>query len=144
MSHAPALRALSDNLRAFVAKREARATSIRPTTDRAPTTFRDGELRCLRNLVGLEAPRADVSPQLAAVLDDPHLLQVRVEATLGRDHRVAAGLAERRSLAAAVAYLGHRVGGWYRSRLVVADRPVVRVDGLFEQRHADDGEGGVT
>ncbi len=63
----------------------------------------------LGDLVGLEAARADVSAQLAAVLFDPHLLQVRVEAPLGGDHRVAAGLAERRSLAAAVANLGHRV-----------------------------------
>src|SRR6476619_8499784 len=65
----------------------------------------------LYDLVGLEAARADVGAQLAAVLLDPHLLQVRIEAPLGGDHRVAAGLAERRSLAAAVANLGH-IGRW--------------------------------
>ena len=84
--------------------------SIRPETHRAPTTFKVSELRGLGDLVGLETAGTDVGPQTAAVLDDPHLLQVRIEASLGRDHRVASGLAERRSLAAAVAYLGHRVG----------------------------------
>ena len=88
-----------------------RATPPRPASTRSSseTETRPGGLD---DLVGLEAAGADVGPQLAAVLDDPDLLQVRVEAALGGDHRVAPGLAERRSLAAAVAYLGHRDRGW--------------------------------
>ena len=66
----------------------------------------------LRHLVGLQAAGADVGAKRAAALLDPDLLQVRVEAPLGRDHRVAPGLAEARALAAAVTYLGHRDRGW--------------------------------
>src|SRR3954468_7060365 len=73
-------------------------------------------LRALGDLACLEAPRAYVGSQGAAVLLDPDFLQVRGEAALGGDHRVASGVAERRSLAAAVAYLGHEDGGWYRLR----------------------------
>src|SRR5437868_1790502 len=62
----------------------------------------------LGDLARLEAAGAYVGAKGAAVLLDPHLLQVRVEAALGGDHRVASGLAERGSLAAAVTYLGHR------------------------------------
>src|ERR1044072_1309438 len=70
----------------------------------------------LLDLAGLEAAGANVGAQGAAVLLDPDFLEVRIEAALGGDHRVASGVAERRSLAAAVAYLGHEDGGWYRSR----------------------------
>src|ERR1700753_3938207 len=62
----------------------------------------------LGDLVGLQAAGADVGADGAAVLLDPDLLQVRLEAALRRNHRVAAGLAEGRFLAAAVTYLCHR------------------------------------
>src|SRR5690242_17039484 len=62
----------------------------------------------LGDLVGLQTASADVGAERATVLLDPDLLQVRLEAALRRDHRVAAGLAEGRLLAAAVTYLCHR------------------------------------
>jgi len=62
----------------------------------------------LGDLARLQAPRADVGAKGAAVLLDPDLLQIRVEAALGGDHGVASGLAERGSLAAAVTDLRHR------------------------------------
>jgi hypothetical protein len=65
-------------------------------------------LRALGDLARLQAAGAYVGAKGAAVLLDPNFLEVRIEAALGGDHRVASGVAERRSLAAAVAYLGHR------------------------------------
>lgn len=44
----------------------------------------------LDDLAGLDAARADVLAARGLALKDADLLQVRVEATLGRDHRVAA------------------------------------------------------
>src|SRR5664279_534640 len=46
------------------------------------------------DLAGLEAARADVGALGRAVHEDPDLLEVRVEAALGGDHRVASVLAE--------------------------------------------------
>jgi hypothetical protein len=74
-----------------------------------PSTQPRPESGGLGDLVGLQATRADIRAQGAAVLLNPHLLQVRIEAPLSGDHRVASGLAERRSLTAAVTYLCHRV-----------------------------------
>ena len=54
----------------------------------------------LGDLAGFEAARADVDATGRAALDDPDLLQVRVEASAGGDHRVAAVVAERRALGA--------------------------------------------
>jgi PAS domain S-box-containing protein len=63
----------------------------------------------LGHLVGLQAARADVNaPRPAARILDADLLQVRVEAPPGGDHRVTPRVAERGALAAAVADLGHR------------------------------------
>src|SRR6187399_3409036 len=67
-----------------------------------------GSLGGLDYLVRLQAARADVDAAGAGALVDPDLLEVRVEAAPGRDHRVAARVSERGLLAAAVAYLGHR------------------------------------
>jgi CheY-like chemotaxis protein len=47
---------------------------------------------------------------------EPEEIMGVLEAPLGRDHRVASGVAERRSLAAAVTYLRHRDRGWYPVR----------------------------
>src|SRR5881394_469467 len=101
-------------------RRRARTSAQSPKgvrrqfTQRKAGSLLSRELSGLCDLVRLKAARADIGTQLAAVLLDPHLLQVRIEAPLGGDHRVASGLAERRSLTAAVAYLGHRAldGNW--------------------------------
>src|SRR4051794_5035085 len=49
-------------------------------------------LRGLGDLAGLEAAGADVGAEGAAVLLDPNLLEVRIEAALGGDHRMASGV----------------------------------------------------
>jgi len=67
-----------------------------------------GNVETAKALVRLQAAGADVDPSRAAVVVDPDLLQVRVEAPPGGDHRVAARVAERGALAAAEADLGHR------------------------------------
>src|SRR5207302_4769391 len=61
----------------------------------------------LGDLAGFEAPRAHIHAPGSAVEHDPHLLQVGIEATLARDHRVAAAVAECGALAAAVTHLCH-------------------------------------
>src|ERR1700753_1996468 len=86
----------------------------------------------LGDLVGLQAAGADVGADRAPVLLDPDLLQVRLEAALRRDHRVAAGLAEGRFLAAAVTYLCHRTRDGTES-----------ADSALYQRHPRNGERGV-
>src|ERR1700744_1393541 len=86
----------------------------------------------LRYLVALQTASADVGAEGAAVLLDPDLLQVRLEAALRRDHRVAAGLAEGRFLAAAVTYLCHTTRDGTESG-----------DPALQQRHPCNGERGV-
>src|SRR4051794_10175652 len=61
----------------------------------------------LEDLAGLEAAGADVLAARRAADVDAHLLEVRVEASLGRDHRVAAAMAERRTLSTHVTDLWH-------------------------------------
>src|SRR6202035_323323 len=61
----------------------------------------------LRDLAGLKTPRAHVYATGCLADEDLDLLQVGVEAPLGRDHRVTAAVAERGALPAAVTYLGH-------------------------------------
>src|SRR3954452_17585543 len=57
----------------------------------------------LGDLVRLQAARADVdAPGAATLLLDADLLEVRVEAPPGRDHRVASRVPEGGTLAAAV------------------------------------------
>ena len=60
------------------------------------------------DLAGLQAARADVDPARGSAIVDPDALEVGIEAALGRDHRVATVVAERRSLGADVTDLGHR------------------------------------
>ena len=95
------------------------------------------ELSGLGDLVGLEAASADVGADLAPLVDDPDLLQVRIEAAPGGDHRVASGVAERRSLAAAVTYLGHQ------ESCMVAGRGSGQAEGALQQRHPRRGQGRV-
>src|SRR6185312_4287085 len=83
----------------------------------------------LGDLVALQAASADVGADGATVLLDPDLLQVRLEAALRRDHRVAAGLAESRLLAAAVTYLCHGTRDGTES-----------ADSALQQRHPRNGE----
>ena len=66
-----------------------------------------GTLCGLDDLAGLQAPRADVDAAGAPAVVDSDLLEVRIEAAPGRDHRVAPRVSERGTLAAAVADLGH-------------------------------------
>jgi hypothetical protein len=69
-----------------------------------------------RNLASLEAARADVNALGRPALDDTDLLDIHVETTLGRDHRVRAALAKGRALAAGMTDSSHR-GGEYRTRV---------------------------
>src|SRR5689334_18726855 len=67
-------------------------------------------------LARFEAARAHIDALGSAALNDPDLLDVDVEATLGRDHGVRATLAKGGALAAGVTDSGHRCGE-YRSRV---------------------------
>src|SRR5919112_5004109 len=100
--------------------------------DGSDTCAQTSALGVLRDLVALQAARADVDAPGAAAVVDPDLLQVRVEAAPGGDHRVASGVPERGTLAAAVTDLGHRrrdgsdprVAAWFafRSRRAAEQR----------------------
>src|SRR5690242_612574 len=85
--------------------RHSRIRCARPMRDSVP----DGHVRCLApavsgtavseldgllDLAGLEAARADIGTLRLAVQDHPHALEVRVEAPLRRDHRMAPMVAE--------------------------------------------------
>lgn len=61
----------------------------------------------LAYLVRLETTGAYVNPPLPAIFRDTDLLEVRIEAPAGSDHRMAPRVSEGRLLAAAVTYLGH-------------------------------------
>src|SRR5205814_4525615 len=75
-------------------------------------------------LARLEASRANVHPPRDAVDENPHPLEVRVEAAPGRNHRVAAAVAERGALPADGADLRH--GAVQCSDEVFAYRVVAR------------------
>src|SRR4029079_113103 len=64
-------------------------------------------LERFRDLAGLEAARADVGTRRLAVQQYPDALQVRVEAPLRGNHRMAPVVTERRLLPADCADLGH-------------------------------------
>ena len=93
------------------------ASEARPRRRSAPPTARaagQGVLDRFLDLAGLEALRADVRPLGDAVEQHADALQVRVETTPRRHHRVAPVVPERRLLAAGCADLGH--GGGYAER----------------------------
>src|SRR6476620_12769333 len=90
----------------------------------------------LDDLVRLQAASADVNPAGARAVLNPDLLQVRVEAPPGGDHRVAARVPERGSLAAAEANLGH-------DALDGSGRQKLR-ETLADQRHPHHGDGGAS
>src|SRR6202007_492589 len=75
----------------------------------------------LLDLAGFQAACAHVHAARRAAHQDLALLQVGIEASPGGDHRVAAAVSERRTLAAAVTDLGH---GWMSlaSREVASQR----------------------
>src|ERR1700761_5922825 len=109
-----------------------RTSAITPQKWGVNTDAKSPPLGGLGDLVGLQAASADVGAERATVLLDPDLLQVRLEAALRRDHRVAAGLAEGRFLAAAVTYLCHTTRDGTESG-----------DPALQQRHPCNGERGV-
>ena len=110
--------ATGNTLRSLISlRRSSRWASATPTRWRKRTIDESGTareptartpLRVLLDLVGLQAARADVDAAGSATVVDANLLQVRVEAPAGGDHRVAARVAERGTLATAEADLGHR------------------------------------
>src|SRR5690348_11534329 len=96
------------------AARTRRRTSSR-SVDPAPTARLDHARRTsarlldgLLDLAGLQAACADVRPRRLAAQDHADTLEVRVEAPLGGDHRVASVVPEARLLPADCADLGHR------------------------------------
>src|SRR3712207_4161590 len=97
-------------------RRASRCASPAATTARKRARFVSyatpavARLERLGDLAGLEAAGADVRPRRLAVVEDPDLLQVRVEAPLRGDHGVAAAVPERGALAAHVTDLGHEAG----------------------------------
>src|SRR3954447_6850889 len=113
--------ATGKTLRSFTSsRRDSKCASAASTTRRkrrrlgSATRGGDPRLR-LGDLAGLQAARADIRALRCAVLDDAHLLKVRIEATLGGDHRVRAALPEGGALAAGVTDSSHG-GGKYRRR----------------------------
>src|ERR1035437_2681179 len=64
------------------------------------------------DLVGLEAPRADVGTGGLALEQDPDALEIRVETPLRRDHRMAPVVTEAGFLPANDTDLGHLGAGW--------------------------------
>src|SRR5918997_1887026 len=93
-------------------RRSSRCASAAATTARKRVRFVSAtpettRLDSLGYLAGLKAARADVGAGRRALVKDPHLLEVRVEAPLRRDHRVTAAVPERGTLAADVTDLGH-------------------------------------
>ncbi len=69
-----------------------------------------GDSECFFDFPGLQAPGADVSALRAAVEQHADALEVRIEASLRRHHRVAPVVPEGRLLPADGADLGHRGG----------------------------------
>src|SRR5262245_55142213 len=107
--------ATGNTLRSLISSRLAsRWASATPTTWRKRTIDESGtaeeptpraRLRVLGDLARLETAGADVDAPGPALVVDADLLEVRVEAPPGGDHRVAAGVTERGLLAAVEADL---------------------------------------
>src|SRR3954463_15512254 len=83
----------------------SRRAATRPRSRPAPALRKP--LGGFEDFARLETAGADVLAGRGALDDDPDLLQVRVEAALGSDHRVGAGMPERRALSAGVTDLCH-------------------------------------
>src|SRR5687767_6992403 len=103
--------ATGKTLRSLTSSRRASSSaSERWTTLRKRTRLGSAKVAArlrLGDLARLEAAGADVDALRRARLGDADLLQVRVEASLGRDHGVRAALAEGRALSAGVTDTGH-------------------------------------
>src|SRR5205085_5037379 len=93
-----------------------------------------GVLERLLDLAGLEAARADVRARRLPGDEHADALEVRLEAPLGRHHRVAPVVAEAGLLTADRADLGHR-----RPR-IAADTPPARAQAV-SQGHVRRGRG---
>src|SRR5664279_2827052 len=88
-----------------------------PSTSVAALDHRSGaHLPGFDDLAGLQAARAHVHTPRGAAIVDTDALQVGIKAAAGRDHRVAAVVAERRSLGAHMTDLGHRRASIDRAR----------------------------
>src|SRR5580693_155651 len=98
--------ATGNTLRSLISsRRDSRCASAPATRARKRIRLGSGTTRGwlerLGDLAGFEAARANVDAARSALgVDDADLLEVRVEAPAGRDHRVAAVVAERRALVA--------------------------------------------
>src|SRR5256885_13505022 len=78
-----------------------------------------GGLDGLLDLAGLEALRAHVGTLRLALQEDAHSLEIRVEAPLRGDHRMAPVVAETGLLSTDCADPGHRRGGVGKSPYLV-------------------------
>src|SRR5205085_3603223 len=89
-------------------RRASNAASAPATTARKRRSA--GSLRVSErfgDLAGLQAAGAHVHPPRGGADHDPNLLEVRVETALGRDHRMAAALAEGGALPGGAGGRGH-------------------------------------
>src|SRR6202021_2259723 len=92
---------------------------------------RPAGLQGLGDLAGFQTACAHIHATGGLAHENPYLLEVGIEAPLGGDHRVTAALSERRTLPAAVTYLGHIWGS------------LAALQQIAQRRHAHDGLGGV-
>src|SRR5947207_8371582 len=86
------------------------AGQVRPDAAETDRVYGGQHLGRLGYLARLQAAGADVHTARSAVIVDSDLLQVGIEASLRRDHRVTAAMPERRTLAAGMTDLGHSLG----------------------------------
>jgi len=100
-----ALAVESRSARATACSRISATSKCETTPAASQTDAADSD--SLEDLACLQAARADVLAPRSTANVDAYLLKVGVEAALGRNHRMAAAVAERRSLPARVANLGH-------------------------------------
>ena len=86
------------------------AGQVRPDAAETDRVYGGQHLGRLGYLARLQAAGADVHTARSAVIVDSDLLQVGIEASLRRDHRVTAAMPERRALTAGMTDLGHSLG----------------------------------
>src|SRR4029453_9938770 len=103
--------ATGKTLRSLIsARRDSRWASAPSSATRKRTRLgsdTEGRLERLGDLAGLQAARADIHAARGLAHEDPHLLQVGIEAPLRGHHRVASAVAECRAPTAAVTDLRH-------------------------------------
>ena len=97
-------------------------------------------LERLLDLAGLQAPRADVAPARDPVHENAHALKVGIEASVRRNHRMAAVMAERRALSTHCADLGHRRRSIATGRLTGRQAPIRELACEKTNGHLEAGE----